>query len=91
MLRLYKVANGGTEMERYEEFVISVDCDTILPELQGRAEFGDTGNGGVFLFLFLRLMRCTDVGVLGVDSDLQSAGVSESYVLVALGDLAPGT
>ena len=52
MLRLYKVANGGAEMMRNAEFVISIDCDTILPELQGRAEFGDTGNGGVCFFFF---------------------------------------
>jgi hypothetical protein len=52
MLRLYKKANGGTEMLRNAEFVISIDCDTIAPELQARAEFGDTGNGGVFFSLF---------------------------------------
>jgi len=50
MLRVYKAANGGTEMIRNAEFVISIDCDTVLPELQGRAEFGDTGNGGVSFF-----------------------------------------
>ena len=53
MLRLYKVANGGTEMVRNAEFVISIDCDTVVPELQGRAEIGDTGNGGVFFSFFL--------------------------------------
>jgi len=64
MLRLYKVANGGTEMVRNAEFVISIDCDTVVPELQARAEFGDTGNGGVFFSFLCFVQWVTGVRLL---------------------------
>lgn len=40
----------GREMMRGEEFVISIDCDSVLPptvrRLQKRASFGDSGFAG---------------------------------------------
>lgn len=77
MLRLYKVANGGTEMVRNAEFVISIDCDTVVPELQRRAEIGDTGNGGVFFsffFGFLQLVTVVRLLMRGVRCGFGFAG-----------------
>jgi len=89
MLRLYKVANGGTEMVRNAEFVISIDCDTVVPELRARAEFGDTGNGGVF---FLQLVMGIRLLMGGVRCGPGFAVCRRIGELCACGTyLAPGT
>jgi len=49
MLTQFKKANGRIMMPN-EEFVISIDCDSVVPQtgpkLQKRASFGDSGFAG---------------------------------------------